>query len=60
MRAFHFEVWQSEEDGQFYCTIVAANGQTLFTSEGYRQERSARAAVDLVKASAAAAPVETW
>jgi uncharacterized protein YegP (UPF0339 family) len=28
------------EDGQWYCILVARNGQVLFTSETYKQKKS--------------------
>jgi uncharacterized protein YegP (UPF0339 family) len=28
------------EDGQWYCILIARNGQVLFTSETYKQKRS--------------------
>jgi len=28
------------EDGQWYCLLIAKNGQVLFTSETYKQKKS--------------------
>jgi uncharacterized protein YegP (UPF0339 family) len=28
------------EDGQWYCLLIARNGQVLFTSETYKQKKS--------------------
>jgi uncharacterized protein YegP (UPF0339 family) len=28
------------EDGQWYCILIARNGQVLFTSETYKQKKS--------------------
>lgn len=28
------------EDGQFYCILIARNGQVLFISETYKQKKS--------------------
>jgi len=28
------------EDGQWYCVLIARNGQVLFTSETYKEKRS--------------------
>lgn len=37
------------KDHQFYARFVAANGNTLFTSEGYTQKHNALGAVQAVR-----------
>jgi uncharacterized protein YegP (UPF0339 family) len=51
-----FEIRRST-NRQYYCRIVASNGQVLFTSETYFNKRDAVNAANLVKAYAAAAQI---
>lgn len=37
---YEFQIFTGA-DGQFYCRIVHANGQTIFVSEGYTRRQSA-------------------
>jgi uncharacterized protein YegP (UPF0339 family) len=46
------------DNGEFYWTCVAANGETLSTSETYKNRLDAEHAIKLVKALAANAPIE--
>jgi hypothetical protein len=44
-------------NGKYYWKIVAANGQTLATSETYYNKADARSACQSVKTNAATAPI---
>ena len=46
------------DNGEFYWTCVAANGETPSTSETYKNRLDAEHAIKLVKALAANAPIE--
>jgi len=45
-------------NAQYFFTITASNGQVLTTSETYRNKADCVAAVRLIKAGAATAPVD--
>lgn len=53
-----FELFTTS-NGQFRFTLKSANGVILATSEGYETEAAALAAIESVKATAAAAQVES-
>ena len=44
-------------NGQFYCRIVASNGEVLFTSETYHNKRDLVYAADVVRAYATSAQI---
>ena len=44
-------------NGQFYCRIVASNGEVLFTSETYPNKRDLVYAADVVRAYATSAQI---
>ena len=44
-------------NGQFYCRIVASNGEVLFTSETYQTKKDLVYAADVVRAYAAHAQI---
>jgi uncharacterized protein YegP (UPF0339 family) len=44
-------------DGQFYCRIVASNGEVLFTSETYHAKQNLVYAADVVRAYATSAQI---
>ncbi len=44
--------------GEFRFTLVASNGQTVATSEGYKAKASAMSTIESIKGKAAAAAVE--
>lgn len=53
-----FEKYQSGRDGQWYVRIVGDNGETLFRStDGYRRERDADHAIELVQNDAQTASI---
>ena len=44
-------------NGQFYCRIVASNGEVLFTSETYQTKKDLVYAADVVRAYATSAQI---
>ena len=44
-------------DGQFYCRIVASNGEVLFISETYPNKKDLVYAADVVRAYATSAQI---
>ena len=44
-------------NGQYYCRIVASNGEVLFTSETYQNTRDLVYAADVVRAYATSAQI---
>ena len=52
-----FVVKPSDDGQQWYFVVVASNGETLCTSETYREQRDARGAIDLIKLGAERAGV---
>ena len=44
--------------GEFRFTLVASNGQTVATSEGYKAKASALSTIESIKAKAGAATVD--
>ena len=44
--------------GEFRFKLVASNGQTVATSEGYKAKASALSTIDSIKAKAGAATIE--
>ena len=44
-------------NGQFYCRIVASNGEVLFTSETYPNKKDLVYAADVVRAYATSAQI---
>jgi len=44
--------------GEFRWRLVAPNGQTIATGEGYKTKDSARNGIESVKKNAPAAPIE--
>lgn len=48
----------SGEDGQWYFTLVAANGEVVAGGEGYTTKQSAKDGVEAVRRAAAEAEVK--
>jgi uncharacterized protein YegP (UPF0339 family) len=44
-------------NGQYYCRIVASNGEVLFTSETYQTKKDLVYAADVVRAYATSAQI---
>jgi uncharacterized protein len=44
--------------GEYRWKLVAGNGETVATSEGYKSKDSAKGGIESVKKNAATAPVE--
>lgn len=53
----HFELWQSDQDQQWYWHLRAANGEIIAPSQGYTHRADAEHCINLVR-SCANAPVE--
>ena len=49
---------KTSSDGQFYFTLVAANGEVIGVSETYTTEYSRDEGVEVIKSIASSAPVE--
>jgi uncharacterized protein YegP (UPF0339 family) len=45
----HFEVFQSERNNQWYWKFIAANGEIVMQSEGYKRRDKAYNAINLIK-----------
>jgi uncharacterized protein YegP (UPF0339 family) len=45
----HFDVFQSDESGEFYFHLVAANNEIILASEGYTAKASAYDATETVR-----------
>ena len=54
--AAKFELYKDKK-GEFRFRLVAPNGQTIATSEGYKTKESAKNGIESVKKNAPAAPV---
>ncbi len=55
--AAKFELYKDAR-GEFRWRLVAPNGQTIATGEGYKTKDSARNGIESVKKNAPAAPIE--
>jgi uncharacterized protein YegP (UPF0339 family) len=44
-----FEVYQSDRNNQWYWRFIAANGEVVMQSEGYKRRDKAYHAINLVK-----------
>ncbi len=54
---YKFEIYKDTK-GEFRFRFKASNGETMFTSEGYKQKASAVAAIESIKKNAVAAKTE--
>jgi len=52
--AYKFEVYK-DKSGEFRFRFKASNGETMFTSEGYKAKASAVSAIESIKKNAAGA-----
>ena len=52
-----FELYKDAK-GEFRFRLLAANGEPIATSEGYKSKASAKAGIESVKKNAPTAPVE--
>jgi uncharacterized protein YegP (UPF0339 family) len=53
---YRFEI-RTSSNGQYYCVLVASNGQDIVWSESYTSKQNAINAAHLVKQHAASAPI---
>jgi uncharacterized protein YegP (UPF0339 family) len=51
-------VVKKSSNGEYRFNMVASNGQTVATSEGYKEKRSALATIESIKKNAAAAATD--
>ena len=54
---YKFEIYKDSK-GEFRFRFKASNGETMFTSEGYKQKASAVAAIESIKKNVVAAGTE--
>ncbi len=55
-----YEIFKSEQDGQFYFHLKAGNGEIILASEGYTAKESANKGILSVGANAPDAPIEVF
>ncbi len=55
--AAKFQVYKDKK-GEFRFRLVASNGETIATSEGYKSKDSAKAGIESVKKNAPTAAIE--
>jgi uncharacterized protein YegP (UPF0339 family) len=54
-----FEIFESEENGQFYFHLKAKNGEIICQSEGYTTKSAALKGIESIKNNAPEATIET-
>lgn len=52
-----FEIVQTDAEQPFHARFIAANGETVWTSENYADKRDAQHAIDMVQINASISPV---
>jgi len=52
-----FNMWQSQQNAQWYFNIKGGNGEKIVQSEGYTTRQSAAHTVDLIRGSAGSSAV---
>jgi len=55
--AYKFEVYKDKAD-EFRFRFKASNGETMFSSQGYKQKRSALSAIESIQKNAPGAEVK--
>ncbi len=53
----YFQIWKSDNDGQWYWRLRAANNEIIAHGEGYQNKSDCQHAIDLVKSTSATTPV---
>jgi len=56
--AYKFEIYQTQSTGEYRFRFKASNGETMFSSEGYKAKSSAKDAIASIQKNAPGADTE--